>query len=49
MTKESSPMMMTLRHIQETQVAYDGQEVGRRKDEEEVIVIWAVSDCRTPC
>ena len=49
MTKESSPMMMTLRRIQEAQVAYDGQEVGRRKGAEEVIVIWAVSDCRTPC
>ncbi len=49
MTKESSPMMMTLRRIQETQVAYDGQEVGRRKGEEDVTVIWAVPDCRTPC
>jgi hypothetical protein len=40
MTKESSPMM---RHIQETQVGYGGEEVGRRQGEEEVVVIWADS------
>ena len=28
------------RYIQETQVPYGGQEVGRRKGIEEVVVIW---------
>jgi hypothetical protein len=40
MTKESSPMM---RHIQETQVVYSGEEVGKRQGAEEVIVIWTDS------
>ena len=31
------------RCIQETQVTYGGQEVGRRKGTEEVVVIWVDS------
>ncbi len=40
MTKKSSPMM---RHIQETQVAYGGREVGRTQGAEEVVAMWADS------
>ena len=31
---------MSLHHIQETQEAYGGQEVGRRKGAEDAVVIW---------
>jgi DNA topoisomerase VI subunit B len=44
MTKESSPKTHDEdTYIQETQVAYGGQEVGRRQDAEDVVVIWADS------
>ena len=38
MTKESSPMMMI--HTGNTSSGYGGQEVGRRKGAEQVVVVW---------
>jgi hypothetical protein len=41
MTNESSPMMMAVYdRLQEKEVAYGRQDVGRRKGAEELVVTW---------